>query len=161
MSSRVNINVQDYLPVIEITKNDLSTYNFNHFLAAYDFRVDKAILDPPIDSVGGSFSITFMSNSATVIDTNTIKSNIAKGNKILFHVGKSDASKLKKIRGIITELEIIPIGKNFIKIVASGPDWGSHILNSRKVNGIWIQDKTANGVTPDPNDSKTTIKQIK
>lgn len=160
MSSRVNINPQDYLPVIEITKNDNTQYNFNHFLAAYDFRVDKAILEPPIDGVGGSFSITFMSNSATVIDTNTIKSNIAKGNKILFYVGKSDAGKIKKIRGIITDLEVIPIGNNFVKIIASGPDWGSHILNSRKVNGIWIQDKLSDGITPNINDDKTTVKQI-
>lgn len=160
MSSRVAIDEKNYLPVIEIVKNDSSVYTFNHFLEDYDFRLRLLDVTPPIDAAGGDFTLQLISNSADPVDTNTIYENLGIGNEIVIYLGKTDAGKEKKFRGIIESPERPKANKNHLEIRLTGPDWGSHILQSRRINGVWIQDKEADGITIDTSDLTTTVKNI-
>lgn len=156
----VNISRLPILPVIEITKNDASTYTFNPFTSTFDFKVRSLSLKPPSDGLGGSFKLGFHGAAATHTQLNTIFSNIEEGNEILFYLGKTDADKQKIMRGVIESLGDDYVNLNFRDPFIDGPDWGSDILQWRIVNGAWHQDREADGITIDSTDLSTLIKQL-
>lgn len=147
------------LPIIEITKNDDTTYTFNSFTSTFDFRVLRCQIKPPFDAVGGTFSVTITSSDGSNSGMNTILNNIEEGNEILFYVGKDDSGKTKLMRGTIEDIDIDESNPNFMSVTLGGPDWGSDLLKNRVVNGQWVQKRLANGDL-DTSDNTTTVQQI-
>lgn len=148
------------VPKVTITKNDASTYVFDPFTPSYGFKVRSLQATPPFDATGGRFKLTLTSTDATNAATNTILSNISEGNEILIGVGKTAATNI--FRGVIEEIEMHMINKNYMDINISGPDWGSDILKHRVVTAGdgWVQAKTADGETLDTSDTNVLIEQI-
>lgn len=153
------ITKQPLLPVVTITKNDSTTYTFNHFTSVFDFRVRRLQCTPPFDQVGGKFEIIFTSGDGTNSSTNTILNNINEGNEINIWIGKSNASKIKIFNGVIERTEINEPNKNYMDIKISGPDWGSDLLRSKIMNRSWIQTKNNDG-TLNNTDNNVLLSQI-
>lgn len=158
MTQLDNITKKPLLPVITIAKTS-GVYTFNPFTSVFDFRVGLLTVKPAFDAVGGTFTLEIIGNTGTNAEMNTILSNISEGNEVTIWVGKTDASKEKIFLGIIEEIVIDEINKNFMKVTLSGPDWGSDLLKSRIVNYQWDQRRDSTGVL-DTTDQSTTIKNI-
>lgn len=153
----VSITKRPLVPVIQIAKNS-GTYTFNHFTSTYDFRLRRCEVTPPIDSVGGKFSITISSADGSASGVNTILSNINEGNEVTIWIGKTDGTKTKVFLGIIETTELVQPVKDYFELRISGPDWGSYILKSRVVARSWTQKRT--GTTLDITDNTTLVSQI-
>ena len=152
------ITKKPLLPVIVITKDDLSTYTFNPHTSVFDFRVSSLTFTPPYDHVGGSFTLSIISSDATNGEMNTFLTNVNEGNELIISLGKTNATSTLIFRGIIERKEINESQKDFMSVTLSGPDWGSFILKSKLVNGQWIQLKLGTGL--DPTDDTVLISQI-
>jgi hypothetical protein len=154
-----NIDKAPLLPVIQIKKNDASTYTFNHFTSTYDFQVRSLTVSPSHDVNGGEFSMRIISDDATNAKANTLITNIDEGNEVTIWIGKNDTDKTKVFLGVIESWEINEDNKNFMDMTISGPDWGSDILKNRVVTGQWVQERDSNGDLV-ASDTRTTIAQI-
>jgi len=159
MSALSYITKQPLLPVIQITKNDSTTYTFNYFTSTFDFRVTRCQIRPPFDQTGGEFTCHIISADGTNSAMNTILSNVDEGNEIVFWIGKSDSTKTKIFCGVIESKEIKEPNKNYMEVILKGPDWGSDLLKSKIVNRFWQQRRSTDG-SLDSNDSSTLISQI-
>ena len=148
---------QPLLPVVTITKNDATTYTFNHFTGTYDFRLGYLSVSPPFDTVGGKFTMKITSSDGSNSNMNTILNNVKAGNEVVIWIGKSDATKTKLFRGIIEKKRISEPNKNYMDVTFSGPDWGSDLLKNRVIDYQWMKRQTG---TTDQNDTTITIKQI-
>ncbi len=148
------------LPVIAITKNDASSYNYNYFTNTFDFRVQKLQASPPVDSKGGRFVLGLVSSDASNANANTFLSNIKNGNEITIKLGKSNSTLTNIMRGVIEDIEIKEPTNNLMQITLSGPDWGSDILKNRISLYFKIQRYKADNITLDPTDPNVTIKQL-
>ena len=71
------ITKKPLLPVIVITKDDLSTYTFNPHTSVFDFR-----------------------------EMNTFLTNVNEGNELIISLGKTNATSTLIFRGIIERKEI-------------------------------------------------------
>ena len=156
--SSLTITKRPLLPVIVITKDDLTSYTFNPHIGTFDFRVSSLTFTPPYDNVGGSFTLSIMSSDATNTTMNTFLTNVNEGNELTISLGKTNATSTLIFRGIIERKEINESQKSFMSVTLSGPDWGSFILKSRLVNGQWVQRKTDTGL--DDDDDSTLISAI-
>lgn len=156
--SSLTITKRPLLPVIVITKDDLSTYTFNPHTSTFDFRVSSLTFTPPYDHVGGTFSLSIMSSDASNSNMNTFLTNVNEGNELTISLGKTNATSTLIFRGIIERKEINESQKSFMSVTLSGPDWGSFILKSKLSNGQWIQKKS--GTDLDQTDNTVLISQI-
>ena len=156
MSALSYITKQPLLPVIQITKNDSTTYTFNYFTSTFDFRVTRCQIRPPFDQTGGEFTCHIISADGTNSAMNTILSNVDEGNEIVFWIGKSDSTKTKIFCGVIESKEIKEPNKNYMEVILKGPDWGSDLLKSKIVNRFWQQRRSTDG-SLDSTDSSTLI----
>src|SRR3990167_2276401 len=159
MSALSQITKQPLLPVVQITKNDSTTYTFNYFTSVFDFRVTRCQVRPPFDQTGGEFTISITSGDGSNSSTNTILNNVDEGNEIVFWIGKSDSTKTKIFRGVIETKEIKEPNKNYMEVVLKGPDWGSDLLKSKLINRSWVQRRDSSDVL-DSTDNSTLISQI-
>ena len=157
--SSLSITKRPLLPVIVITKDDLSSYTFNPHVGTFDFRVSSLTFTPPYDNVGGSFNLSIMSSDATNTTMNTFLTNVNEGNELTISLGKTNATSTLIFRGIIERKEIDESQKSFMNVTLSGPDWGSFILKSRLINGQWIQKRDSADVL-DVTDNLTLISAI-
>jgi len=149
------------LPVIQITKNDASTFTFNPFTPTFNFRLKNARFKPPFDARGGNYEMVLVSSDVSNSEANTLLTNIREDNQITAWVGKTDATKVKVFLGIIENIEINEPNKDLMEITLSGPDWGSDILKNRVVNDSWIQRKDLTDPNKvDTTDNSTTQQQI-
>ena len=148
MSALSYITKQPLLPVVQITKDDATTYTFNYFTSTFDFRVTRCQIRPPFDQTGGQFTISITSGDGTNSGMNTILNNVGEGNEIVFWIGKSDSTKTKIFRGIIETKEIKEPNKNYMEVVLKGPDWGSELLKSKLINN------STSNLTPNSNNSR-------
>ena len=159
MSALSYITKQPLLPVVQITKDDATTYTFNYFTSTFDFRVTRCQIRPPFDQTGGQFTISITSGDGTNSGMNTILNNVGEGNEIVFWIGKSDSTKTKIFRGIIETKEIKEPNKNYMEVVLKGPDWGSDLLKSKLINRSWTQERDSSDVLVST-DNSTLISQI-
>ena len=125
--SSLTITKRPLLPVIVITKDDLTSYTFNPHIGTFDFRVSSLTFTPPYDNVGGSFNLSIMSSDATNSNMNTFLNNVNEGNELTISLGKTNATSTLIFRGIIERKEINESQKTFMSVTLSGPDWGSFI----------------------------------
>ena len=153
------ITKKPLLPIITITKNDATTYVFNYFTSTFDFRANFLSLTPPVDAIGGKFTLKLVSSDGSNTNANTFLNNVSAGNEILFEIGKDDATKKKIMRGVIESVTISEQNKNSMVIELQGPDWGSDILKNRVISYQLVQKRTS-GTTLDDTDSNVTIQQI-
>ena len=156
--SSLTITKRPLLPVIVITKDDLTSYTFNPHIGTFDFRVSSLTFTPPYDNVGGSFNLSIMSDDASNTNMNTFLSNVNEGNELTISLGKTNATSTLIFRGIIERKEINESQKSFMSVTLSGPDWGSFILKSKLSNGQWIQLKSGTGL--DATDDNVLISEI-
>lgn len=156
--SSLTVTKRPLLPVIVITKDDLSTYTFNPHIGTFDFRVSSLTFTPAYDNVGGSFNLSIISSDATNTTMNTFLTNVNEGNELTISLGKTNATSTLIFRGIIERKEINESQKSFMSVTLSGPDWGSFTLKSKLVNGQWIQLKSGTGL--DATDDTVLISQI-
>lgn len=148
-----------FLPVITITKNDASTYVFNPFTGSNDFRPQQYLVKPPSDNVAGTFELMLYAGSNSSM--RTFLSNVNRGNEILFEIGKTDASKVKVLRGVIHSIEGKEESSSYTVLTIKGQDWGSEILKNRIVTGYWEQLKDPSDSTKlDPTDNNVLVEQI-
>ena len=154
----MTITKKPLLPVIVITKDDLTSYTFNPHIGTFDFRVSSLTFTPSYDHVGGSFNLVVMSSDASNNNMNTFLTNVNEGNELTISLGKTNATSTLIFRGIIERKEINESQKSFMSVTLSGPDWGSYILKSKVVNQQWIQKKSGN--TLDNTDDTVLISQI-
>jgi hypothetical protein len=153
------ITKKPLLPVVEITKNDASTYTYNPFTSTFDFYVVGLTVTPAHDVDGGVYSMEITSSDATNSAMNTVLTNIEEGNELLIYIGKDNTNKSKIFRGVIESIEIYEQNKNYMYVTISGPDWGSDVLKNRVVTGQWAQLRASDG-TLDASDTATTVSQI-
>ena len=153
-----NITKVPLLPVITIQKTS-GVFTYNSFTSTFDFRVGSLTVKPSFDAVGGNFKLNIIGATGTNAEMNTILSNISEGNEVTIWVGKSDATKTKIFLGVIEEIVIDEINKNFMSVTLSGPDWGSDLLKNRIVNYQWDQKRDSLGAL-DSSDYSTLIKNI-
>jgi hypothetical protein len=150
------------LPVIQLQKvsNPAQYYTFNHFTGAYDFRLTRWDIRPPVDSVGGRAIINITDLYENMSSLDALMANIDGGYEILVWLGKTDAAKKKLARYFIEKIKIHEDKKyDFYTVTLEGPDVGSAIMKNRYVQGNWEQKKDSDGITllDDPN---VAIEQI-
>ena len=150
-----NITKTPLLPVITIQKTS-GVFTYNPFTSTFDFRVGSLTVKPSFDAVGGNFKLNIIGATGTNAEMNTILSNISEGNEVTIWVGKSDATKTKIFLGVIEEIVIDEINKNFMSVTLSGPDWGSDLLKNTIVNFQYQQDLNDDG-SQNTNDDTTSI----
>lgn len=141
------------LPVITVKKNDGTFFTFNHFTDNRQFNLIKMEVVPPYLGTAGSFTITLHDPSASML------TNIRRGNEVTIWIGKTDATKIKVMLGVITSTKVETFNRNYAQVTLSGIDWGSYILASRIINYSWRQLLLPDGST-DPTDTSTNIRQI-
>ncbi|HJU13656.1 MAG TPA: hypothetical protein VJ792_04295 [Candidatus Nitrosotalea sp.] len=153
---------QPALPVITITKNDGSVYNFNPFHSPVlsDFKIKKASFTPPVDSKGGSFEMTVFAPDLANGTMNSILSNIENGNEINVWIGKSASSLTKVFCGVFENLTVNELTPDYMEVQLDGPDWGSDVLKNRIVLYYKVQRYLSDNITLDPNDPNVTVSQI-
>ena len=150
-----NITKIPLLPVITIQKTS-GVFTYNPFTSTFDFKVGSLTVKPSFDAVGGNFKLNIIGATGTNAEMNTILSNISEGNEVTIWVGKSDATKTKIFLGVIEEIVIDEINKNFMSVTLSGPDWGSDLLKNTIVNFQYQQDLNDDG-SQNTNDDTTSI----
>lgn len=158
--SSVNILKRPLLPVLKIQKNDGSFYTFNHFTQTYDFRLRKARIVPATDGLGGFFQLTIAHpNPSTLV---SMASNIEQGNEVKIWVGKTDLSGSTDPRflGVVELRSFSEPNRNWVDMIITGVDWGTSKETWRVGNAYYERRKLGDGVTPDPDDDSTNIKNI-
>lgn len=147
------------LPVINIQRNNGSTYVWDHFNGTRDFGLRYLTCRPPFDSVGGTFEMKLSHVNQSTL--NTILNNIEEGNEVEISIGKTSATKKKVFLGTIEEIETEEWSRKWMDVVLRGPDWGSDLLRGRVVNGYWEREKLSDGETPDPADTSTETSNLR
>lgn len=157
--SQVTILKKPLLPVIKIQKNDGSFYTFNHFTGTYDFRLRQARIVPATDGMGGYFQfIIAHPNPSTLV---SLAQDIEQGNEVKVWVGKTDTSAgVPRLLGKIEKRTFAEPTKSWADLILTGLDWGTALELNRIGNAYYDQRKLGDGVTVDPTDDSTNIRNI-